>query len=187
MNCAEVSREQKFGAAILRTHRTQWPMHPKAPAIPGARAARRKASAGNARADGAGLPGQFDHGNLLPKRLQDAGPLNRTTACRFPSIRRRSFGTESCVGCHYSAGACLGFRKDDNGAFIRDSSGHKIPIFGENAHGGRSGNANFSWMLQIEAKSNEKLPPPASPTASLTRQPTFLIRSSSGRPLLLVP
>jgi hypothetical protein len=63
------------------------------------------------------------------------------------------FGTESCVGCHYSAGACIGFRKDSTGKLLHDANGNKIPIFGENGNSGLTANANFSWLLQIEAKS----------------------------------
>ena len=55
------------------------------------------------------------------------------------------FGTESCVGCHYSAGACIGFRKD--------AKGNREAIFGENANDGATGSGNFSWLLQLEAKS----------------------------------
>ena len=62
------------------------------------------------------------------------------------------FGTESCVGCHYSAGACIGFRKDSAGKLLHDGNGNKIPIFGENANGGSTANANFSWLLQLEAR-----------------------------------
>jgi hypothetical protein len=63
------------------------------------------------------------------------------------------FGTENCVGCHYSAGACIGFRKDRGRKLLRDANGNKIPIYGENGNDGRTGGANFSWLLQIEAKS----------------------------------
>jgi len=62
------------------------------------------------------------------------------------------FGTESCVGCHYSAGACIGFQKDVYGRLMHDANGNKIPIFGENGNDGRTANGNFSWLLQIEAK-----------------------------------
>jgi mono/diheme cytochrome c family protein len=69
-------------------------------------------------------------------------------------------GTESCVGCHYSAGIAVGFKKDAQGN-DQIVDGHKVPIYGENGHFGKTGNGNFSWMLQIEASSvSEPNPPP---------------------------
>jgi len=46
--------------------------------------------------------------------------------------------------------------KDPRGKELRDAAGRKISIFGENAHGGLSGSGNFSWLLQLEAKSKEQ-------------------------------
>ena len=87
------------------------------------------------------------------KGLQQAGPLEQDDrlAAQFSVDTSMVFGTESCVGCHYSAGACIGFRTD--------IYGNKTPIFGENGNDGLTGNANFSWLLQLEAKS--KSPKPA--------------------------
>jgi hypothetical protein len=52
--------------------------------------------------------------------------------------------TESCVGCHFSAGITTMFRAGANGA--------RTPIAGENSTFGDNGSANFSWMLQLEAQ-----------------------------------
>ncbi len=136
---------------------TQWPIHPNAPAFAG----------GNASA-----PESITHktpGDVVPvflinttmesyfqKGLQEAGPLEQDDRLppTSPSIDPTMvIGTESCVGCHYSSGICIGFKKDASGKILRDAQGNPTPIFGENNHFGKTGNANFSWMLQIEAKS----------------------------------
>ena len=76
------------------------------------------------------------------------------------------FATESCAGCHYSAGACVGFKTgyvpQPDGTVKIDylrRDGRKIPIFGIDSHQGHSANANFSWLLQMKAQSNEPLTP----------------------------
>jgi hypothetical protein len=81
------------------------------------------------------------------KGFQTAGPLEQDDRLGPNSSvdSKMVFGTESCVGCHYSAGACISFRKGADGT--------PQPIFGENGNGGDTGNANFSWLLQLEAKS----------------------------------
>ncbi len=135
---------------------TQWPVRPNAPAFAG----------GNMSA-----PESITHktpGNVVPvflvnttmetyfqKGLQPAGPLeqdDRLADGAPPIDNTPVFGTESCVGCHYSAGAAVGFRTNADGSFQRDGNGRKIPIFGENSHFGKTGNGNFSWLLQIEAR-----------------------------------
>jgi len=74
------------------------------------------------------------------------------------------FATESCVGCHFSAGACRGFKLDTSkvvfdkkvGGYVYPfelKDGRKKPIFGIDGHGGKTGNANFSWLLQMKAQS----------------------------------
>jgi hypothetical protein len=144
---------------------TQWPTHPKAPAVAGGQGSAPESISRK-------MPGQVVPVYLVnttmetyfQKGFQEAGPLEQDDRVPFSIDTTNVFGTESCVGCHYSAGACLGFRKDSAGKFLRDASGNKLPIFGENAHGGRSANANFSWLLQIEAKSKEK-PEPAAPAS----------------------
>jgi hypothetical protein len=83
------------------------------------------------------------------KGIQPAGPLEQDDrlAPGYPPIDCTPvFGTESCNGCHYSAGSNLGFRTDP-------ATGARTPIFGINGHFGKTGSANYSWLLQIEAKS----------------------------------
>ncbi|WP_142525918.1 hypothetical protein [Methylacidimicrobium cyclopophantes] len=135
---------------------TQWPVRPNAPAFAG----------GNRSA-----PESITHktpGDVVPvflvnttmetyfqKGLQPAGPLeqdDRLADGAPPIDNTPVFGTESCVGCHYSAGAAVGFRRKEDGGFQLDGNGRRIPIFGQNSHFGKSGNANFSWLLQIEAR-----------------------------------
>jgi hypothetical protein len=139
---------------------TQWPVHPNAPAFAGG--------------DGS-APGSIAHktpGDVLPvflvnttmetyfqKGTQPAGALEQDDRLPADSLAKGKSidntvvtGTESCVGCHYSAGIALGFKKDAQGNF-QIVDGHKVPIYGENGHFGKTGNGNFSWMLQIEASS----------------------------------
>jgi hypothetical protein len=56
----------------------------------------------------------------------------------------------TAVGCHYSAGVCIDFRRDSARKLLPDASRNKIPIFGKKANG--SVTANFSWMRQIKAQ-----------------------------------
>jgi len=135
---------------------TQWPVHPDAPAF-----------AGGANS----APESITHktpGDMVPvflvnttmetyfqKGMQPAGPLEQDDrlADGSPPIDATVVtGTESCVGCHYSAGICIGFKKNPDGGFLVDNTGHRTPIYGENGHFGKTGNAAFSWLLQIEAK-----------------------------------
>jgi len=91
----------------------------------------------------------FQNGN------QPAGPLEEDD--RLPagvlSDSSRVFGTESCNGCHFSAGACVGFKRDLNGKSIIDATGHRMPIYGKDGSFGHTGNANYSWLLQMRAGS----------------------------------
>ena len=64
-------------------------------------------------------------------------------------------GTESCVGCHYSAGITIGFKRNDAGEEILQN-GYPVPIYGENSHFGKTGNGHFSWLLQLEAKAKPR-------------------------------
>ena len=136
---------------------TQWPVHPNAPAFAGGAAS---------------APESITHkmpGDMVPiflvnttmetyfqKGMQPAGALeqdDRLADGSPPIDATMVFGTESCVGCHYSAGICIGFKRKPDGGYLLDSGGQRIPIYGENGHFGKTGNANFSWLLQIEAKS----------------------------------
>lgn len=128
---------------------TQWPRHPNSPAVAGGE--RSAPESIIRKMPGEVVPVYLTNSTMetyFQKGLQQAGPLeqdNRLSA-NFSTDTKMVFGTESCAGCHYSAGAVIDFRKDSNNA--------KVPIYGENASGGFNGNANFSWLLQIEAKDN---------------------------------
>jgi hypothetical protein len=133
----------------------QWPIHPNAPAMAG--------GAGSA-------PESITHktpGDVVPvflvnttmetyfqKGSQPAGSLeqdDRLAANSSPIDATIVNGTESCVGCHYSAGITIGFKTDlKTGKEIVDKNGVPVPVYGENNHFGKTGNASFSWMLQQE-------------------------------------
>jgi hypothetical protein len=137
---------------------TQWPQNPNAPAFAGGSQS---------------APESIIHktpGNMTPVFLtnstmetyfqlgvQPAGPLeqdDRLAPGSAPIDDTMVFGTESCVGCHYSAGITIGFKTDPTtGAYLLTPSGSRQPIYGENTHFGRTGSAHFSWMLQQEPKS----------------------------------
>jgi hypothetical protein len=159
---------------------TQWPIHPNAPAFAG--------GAGSA-------PESITHktpGDMVPvflvnttmetyfqKGRQPAGPLeqdDRLANGSPPIDATMVTGTESCVGCHYSAGIAIGFKKNDDGTDKLDGIGRRIPIFGENGHFGRTGNGAFSWLLQIEAQGRPvsvaaAAPPRREPAAFLNTTP----------------
>jgi hypothetical protein len=136
---------------------TQWPLHPNAPAAAG--------GAGTA-------PESITHktpGDMVPVFLvntimetyfqhgeQSAGALEQDDrlASDAPTIDATPIeATESCVGCHYSSGIAIGFKKDlTTGRTIVDKRGVPMAVFGENNHFGKTGNASFSWMLQLEPK-----------------------------------
>lgn len=66
------------------------------------------------------------------------------------------FATESCAGCHFSAGAAVAFKKDPYGRYITqtvDGIKYRVPIFGQNAVRGLMGDADYSWLLQLRAQS----------------------------------
>jgi hypothetical protein len=102
--------------------------------------------------------------------MQAAGPLEEDDRLpigffadnlseRVTPDRTRVFGTESCVGCHFSAGAAVGFKRDENGKLVReDKTGLKVPIYGKNGSFGQTGNAGYVWQLQLKARQKEMLP-----------------------------
>jgi hypothetical protein len=134
---------------------TQWPKHPNALACPGGK-------------DSA--PESITHktpGDMVPvflvnsimetyfqKGLQQAGSLeqdDRLDPSSPPIDTTKVMGTESCVGCHYSAGAAIEYKKDlQTGKIIVNKDGRPTVVYGENNHFGKTGNASFSWMLQLE-------------------------------------
>lgn len=139
---------------------TQWPRHPSAPAVPGGQGSAPESII--RKMPGDVVPVYLINSTMetyFQKGYQDAGPLEQDDRVPFTIDTTKVFGTESCVGCHYSAGACIGFRKDSFGKEIRDSTGRKTPTFGQNSNGGSTGSANFSWALQIEAQSKDVKPP----------------------------
>lgn len=135
---------------------TQWPKHPKAPAIPGGQGSAPESIV--RKMPGEMVPVYLTNATMetyFQKGVQQGGPLEQDNRLspQFSTDTNLVFGTESCAGCHYSAGACIGFRKDIRGNLLHDGNGCKIPIFGQNANDGLTANANFSWLLQLEAKS----------------------------------
>jgi hypothetical protein len=84
----------------------------------------------------------------ISDRLAPAAPTIDTTEV---------FGTESCVGCHDSSSITIGFKKDlATGLELADKNGIPTPVYGENNHFGKTGNASFSWMLQQETKARPR-------------------------------
>jgi hypothetical protein len=145
---------------------SQWPVQPKFPAFP--------SGSGSApesivfKTPGQMVPVYVANTTMetfFQTGVQSAGPLAQDD--RLPAgvvaDKTQVFGTESCVGCHYSAGMCLGFKRSPEGELIY-KEGYKVPIYGINGNGGRTGNADFSWLLQMKAQSEE---PPRQPTANV--------------------
>jgi mono/diheme cytochrome c family protein len=156
---AQVQADLAKAGSVFRYYEligTQWPVHPNAPAFAGGEGS---------------APESITHktpGDMVPvflvnttmetyfqKGHQPAGPLeqdDRLANGAPPIDSTMVTGTESCVGCHYSAGVAVGFKRNDDGSLKADANGRKIPIYGENGHFGKTGNAAFSWLLQIEAQ-----------------------------------
>lgn len=148
---------------------TQWPVQPGFPAFAG--------GAGSApesilfKAPGRVVPVYLVNTTMesyFQKGEQAAGPLEEDD--RLPSgffadkptepltpDRTLVFGTESCVGCHFSAGAAVAFKRDENGNLVHDPTGFKIPVYGKNGSFGQTGNAHYVWQLQLKAR--QKKPP----------------------------
>jgi hypothetical protein len=59
----------------------------------------------------------------------------------------QAFGTECCAGCYFSAGACLGFKRHQDGNELVDESGYRLPVFDKNGNFDLTGNANRSGLL----------------------------------------
>jgi hypothetical protein len=139
---------------------TQWPVEPGFPAFPG----------GTSTTGGTSTPESIlfkTPGKMIPVYLlnttmetffqkgnQVAGPSEEDDRLPAGNLSDSAiiFGTESCVGCHYSAGACIGFKQDENNHYLLDTTGRRIPIFGKDANNGLNGNAHFSWLLQMRAQ-----------------------------------
>lgn len=147
---------------------TQWPIDPPFPAFPNGVATQ---------PDGRLLPSSPESilfkipGKVTPVHLvnttmetffqngnQPAGPLAEDDRLPPGLLADPStvFATESCAGCHFSAGACIGFKKDNNGKYLVqtiDGKNYRVPMFGKNASRGVTGNADYSWLLQLRAQS----------------------------------
>lgn len=102
--------------------------------------------------------GPLEEDDRLPVGFFADAPTERVTP-----DRTLVFGTESCVGCHFSAGAAVAFKRDQNGALVRDPKGAKVPVYGKNASFGQTGNAHYFWQLQLKARSRERLAATGSP------------------------
>jgi hypothetical protein len=124
---------------------TQWPVHKFAPGFAGGQGSAPQSISNK-------LPGDVVPVFLIntametyfQKGPQNAGCLEQDDRLNDNCVADTTqvVGTESCAGCHYSAGICIGYR--------RAADGTKVPIYGISDHSGRTGHANFSWMLQIE-------------------------------------
>jgi len=135
----------------------QWPVQPNSPAATGGAGSAPESIAYK-------TPGQMVPVFLVNTTMetyfqngsQSAGSLEQDDrlAAGSPSIDSTTVvGTESCVGCHYSSGIATGYKKDiRTGKIVVDEKGFPAIVTGENNHFGKTGNASFSWMLQLEPK-----------------------------------
>lgn len=143
---------------------TQWPKHPNAPNIPGGMPNGMGSAPDSIirKTPGEMVPVYLTNSTMetyFQKGFQAAAPLEQDNHTGLIFDTTMVFGTESCAGCHYSAGACVEFRRDPvTHKFLTDQNGNKIPMFGQNGNGGYTGNANFSWLLQLEAKMKNPKP-----------------------------
>jgi hypothetical protein len=100
----------------------------------------------------------FQNGNQAAGPLEEDDRLPQGAFADNPSEsitpdRTRVFGSESCVGCHFSAGAAVQFKRDENRRLVHDpKTGLKIPIYGKNGSFGQTGNAHYYWQLQLKAR-----------------------------------
>jgi len=147
---------------------TQWPTAPSFPGFTNGVANQ---------ADGRLLPSSYESivfkipGKVVPVNLvnttmetffqngnQPAGPV--ADDYRLPSGLLADpniiFATESCSGCHFSAGAAVAFKKDPYGRYVTqtvDGVKYRVPIYGQNAVRGLMGDADYSWLMQLRAQS----------------------------------
>jgi hypothetical protein len=147
---------------------TQWPSDPEFPAFPNGVAAQ---------ADGRLLPAAPESiiykipGKVVPVYVinttmetffqggnQPAGPSASDPRLPPGLVADPSiiFGTESCAGCHFSAGACIKFKQDQAGRYLVQNingKNYRVPIFGLNANRGLTGSADYSWLMQLRSQS----------------------------------
>lgn len=104
--------------------------------------------------NGTQAAGPLEEDDRLPVGFFADNPTERVTP-----DRTKVFGTESCVGCHFSAGAVVGFKRDENGKLVREAkTGLKIPIYGKNGNFGQTGSADYFWQLQLKARQKQTPP-----------------------------
>lgn len=145
---------------------TQWPVRSNAPAFAGGQGSAPESITNKTPGDmvpvflvNTTMETYFQKGKQAAGALEQDDRLPDNSAADSTSV----IGTESCIGCHYSAGICTGYKRNVDGSPALASNGGKIPVFGENGHFGRTAHGNFSWMLQIEASSPNLSPPSATP------------------------
>ncbi len=73
--------------------------------------------------------------------LQKGNQIAQLEIQGFPFNETPIFGTESCMGCHYSAGVAVGS--------LTDSYGNRQVVYGPPS------SADFSWLIQLKAKWKE--------------------------------
>lgn len=132
---------------------TQWPVHKYAPAFAGGEGSAPESITNKTPGDvvpvflvNTTMETYFQKGQQAAGCLEQDNRLKDNCETDSTPV----VGTESCVGCHYSAGICTGYKRGVDGKPSLDKNGLKIPIYGENSHDGRSGHGNYSWMVQIE-------------------------------------
>lgn len=180
---------------------TQWPSDPSFPAF---------TNGVSTQADGRLIPASPESilykvpGKIVPVHLvnttmetffqngnQPAGPIAWDD--RLPpgllADPNTVFVTESCAGCHFSAGAAVAFKKDMNRRTVVIKKGDAyfpIPVFGQNAVGGAVGDADFSWLLQLRAQAKPISPEKLGPDFERTGQSAgyVLLDQASG---VLIP
>jgi hypothetical protein len=169
---------------------TQWPIEPAAPAFTGGQGSAPESI--RQKTPGSMVPVFLVNTTMetfFQKGQQPAGPLeqdDRLANGSPPIDNTQVTGTESCVGCHYSAGVAIGFKRNNDGSYQTVSgSRQKVAIFGEMGNFGQNGNAMFSWLLQIEAQSEPVPPmgnaaPPAAPRAASPAKFLDILRLNSG-------
>lgn len=107
------------------------------------------------------LESYFQGGNQPAGPLEEddrlpAGFFKDNPSERITPDRTIVFGTESCVGCHYSAGAVVAFKRDENGKPLHDpATGALIPVYGDRANFGQTGNADYYWQFQFKARQKQ--------------------------------
>jgi len=160
----------------------QWPVTPRSPAFPSGSGSSPESIV--LKSPGRMVPVYVVNTTMetfFQKGVQPAGPLAQDDrlAANQVSDATPVFGTESCVGCHYSAGMCLGFKRDADGNLVYND-GNKVPIFGYYANGGHNGNADYSWLLQMKAQSTE--PPKPSPSPEVEFRGKMVPRATLNDP-----